>query len=205
MKIQMYNVDNSNKYLLKVKQIENLEDAGDDFTTEEELREMLGLKARDHLYAHAITPNKNLIAKELAMWKANIPKGKKSVVCTDVLLIEALKECFEMGFMLNYFFDGLRRSDNKFTLKADKKERKTNKNDYSRLLNLMVWSINTDQKYTLDLKYTAYDRSGSLALLKKLITWEEINFTKAVTDEDKVHMRAIWDNPTMFDAADDEA
>lgn len=202
--MRMFNVDTTNKYLLTIEEIKDLENAGDDFTTEEELREMLGLAEGDYLSMMRFHPNKKLIATEVAAWMAKIPEGKKSVACTDAVLIEALVECSTMGYPVTSFVAGVRRLGNKFTFSAAKK-RVTNKNDYQSLINAMVWSINMDKKFSLDVRYSAYDRSGSLALLKKLLTWDEIRWDKLqFTQEDKIHMREIWDNPTMFDAAEKE-
>lgn len=200
--MKMFTVDTSNRYLLRIKKIEAIEDAGDDFTTEEELRELLGLGEHDYLSPREVQPNDALIKQEVAAWKAKIPAGSKSIVCTDIMLVETLRELATWSIPISSFVQGLRRLDNKFIL-ADTKVRKVNKNDYARLINLMVGTINIGKKYNLEIKYYIYDRVGTLELLKKLLTWEEIAWDRfQATEEDKALMRQIWDNPAMFDAAE---
>ena len=40
--MNIFTVENGNKYFIDVKRIQNIEEAGDDFVTEEEIREMMG-------------------------------------------------------------------------------------------------------------------------------------------------------------------
>lgn len=196
--MQMYTIDDSNKYLLRVNKIQNIEDAGDDFSTEEELREILGLTEDEPFYHRAVTPNEKLIAEELASWVAKIPKDGKSIICTDEVLLEALKEVSTWGYAASKYLPGIRRVGNRLSY-SEKPTRRTNKKDYAWLINQMVHTAHSGKRFRLEMKYTAEDRSGSLALMKKLMTWEEIDWSANCTEEDKKHMREIWDNPTMFD------
>jgi len=98
------------------------------------------------------------------------------------------------------------------------------KRDHDRLIALGQSAVNAiycrddDGKleFSFELKYCSYAREKSVLLLKKLITWENIEARIALANEDRgqwatnyseadiSRIKQVWDNPAMFNQPDEE-
>lgn len=193
-------IDERTKYTTKFRRIDNIEDAGDEFFSLEEMHEIVG----DNFYCHneGSAQNTPAIVAELADWKNKlIASGKKTIVITDVELVDVLTNattCFASDFVA-----GVRRVGNRLSLAPEKALKKVaDKRDFSRLVNVCHLTINKGQKYDFSLTYCNDDRVGALTLLKKLLKWEDLAWSEfKFTTEEHSFMQEIWDNPAMFDKA----
>lgn len=196
---RIFNVDSSNKYLLRIEEIKTIEDAGDDFMTQDELSDMLNVPEhqRQYHYWNARTFREELIREELAMWKSKIPAGQKSVIIKDDDLIEALKESY---LPISHYVKGLRRvGDRLFAHEVAEKVDAT-KRDHQNLINCICYSIRKVNKFTADIKYSSSDYEGSMKMAKLMIqSWDKISFADLTyTAADQLRMKQIWDNPAIF-------
>jgi len=204
-----WTADQSNKYLWKFVPIVSIEEVGDEFFTEEEMKEMTGRTYGtcyefDHIFDEKVRA-------ELTSWKQKlIASGKKSITCTDTDLIE-LFTVHKVGSW-TWSEVGVNRSGNKILLKNSERKDKAvppNKLDCQWLVNIIVRSINEKIGSELKLQFLFKDIEGSLLLLKKLIEWDDLDLTRSewvgnktkdvpLPEQDVTKLKMIWDNPSMF-------
>ncbi len=207
-KPRFFTVDKTNKYIIDVAEVKNLENVGDDFVTEEELREMLGLNDDTNHYTpfynqlHYLT---KAMKAAVLMWKGKLVGDVKSVICTDTDLLEAIEKSYTP---VSDLCEGLLRRGNRFQLKPHKKTQvvKPTLAVFQLLINMAHDTINKDVKYHFWLKYTREDIAGSIELLKKLVTWKQIE--QHVASLPKTYycyndliknmplMKIVWDDPS---------
>ena len=190
MRTKLYTVQTT-KYTVCVQPIVNIEDAGDDFVTEDELSEMLG---GEPFYGTGTTYRKQLIVDELEMWKAKIvERNTKTIVITDQELIDCLTGS---AHSVSDYVKGLRRVGNRLFLHAGPAEKtEATKRDGDRLVNAAILAVNRTMECFFDLKYVSNDREKAVLLIKKLVKWEDLKFS----DERQAMLcKQVWDNPALF-------
>jgi hypothetical protein len=207
--LNYWTVDQSNKYLWKFTPIASIEEVGDDFFTEEEMKEMTGRIyfpkwEFDHIFDEKVKA-------ALTSWKEKlIANGKKSITCTDTDLIE-LFTVHKVGSW-KWSEVGIIRSGSKILLKRSEQKDGAvppNKLDCQWLVNIIINSINKKIGSELKLQFLFKDIEGSLMLLKKLIEWDELDLTRPewiddewkdvpLSEQDVTKLKMIWDNPSMF-------
>lgn len=200
--MKMYTIVNQSKYILEVELIKNIEDAGDEFFTEEEIVEMMGGEqswvGSKNFLTNRMKEDVALLKKEL------VASGKKTILIRDVELVEALSQSY--GSITQYC-KGLRRVGNRLFLHEKKETDGPKKAHVQQLVNAVSRTVNKDKKVVFNLTYIALDRSGAVELCKKLVSWEDLIWegTYPVASEaDKAAMKQIWDNPNIFDEVVDQ-
>lgn len=184
---EFYDIVTQTEFMIELKPVDNIEDCGDDFLTREEVEEM---GCGGYSYSHKrLMVNK--VKARLASYLADIPKGKKSIIIKEDDLIEALKAT---DTFVSDLIPNTRRTGNRLFkhTKAEKKPQSevTYKNWTS--LIYMFQSYFRKSKVYLDVKMTDTDRVNTIAMLKKMATFDEL---KKMADESSYY---------NFDESDDE-
>jgi len=205
--MQLYTIAAQSKYMLFIEQIVDIEDAGDDFITAEEMCEMTGEEfneARRYYFDDRVF-RRDAIKEALGVLADEIRKtGKKSVLIKD----DELLEVFKQGYSISEFAEGFRRVGNRLFLQ-EKKPNGPKKANMNVLAYRVQQTVNNGNKYEIEIKYASHDVPGTIALCKKLVSWEDIlwedNGYKNVNDETIGFCKQIWDNPNIFNTAKKEA
>lgn len=193
MSTNLYQISTQTPYMMVITKIANIEDATDDFVTEEELDELLG---DGHINYYGLTIRKPAIIAALTELRNKIvADGKRTILIKDDDLMEMFKES---GHSVSDFVDGLRRVGNRLFLHEAKKP--TAKKSHVTILAYRVaQTINKGNKFEIDIKYAAQDVAAVILLCQKLVSWDDIDFGNIDDAETIGFMKEIWDNPTMFD------
>lgn len=204
--MQVYDIVSQTAYGIELQYVD-IEDAGDEFLTNEEVDEM-GIHQWD-----GYQPNKSAIISAIEGWVAQIPEGKKSIKCTDAALIEAL---MSGDVPISWYVSGLRRV-------GDRISKHTPSADGARVLkpkDLGNFIYRIERYYHdtfghvggLRLDSSRGKKYEMIPMLKRLITWEEFIEHNSTLD-DQLHrssmdqeildlIKPLWDNPeigpTMF-------
>lgn len=209
-----FTIESQTKYMVDIKQVVNLEDVSDIFYTEDELREMFGLK---EVWDYKFLLTKN-ITDALVALKDRIPEGKRSITIDDAELLEF--------FLTNpvytpaFFIPGLRRTGNKLQVYGmgvnGKPEWVTKpkpvKQDFDRLT---YWcskylSNRIGDNVNVSIKYGSRNYEGTINFLKSVIKWDDlIAYLNEVfeqgsgSNEDylirfQTFSKMFWDNPVVL-------
>ncbi len=213
--MKCYNIENQNDYFMQLSDSVEIEDAGDCFITEAEMKEM-GLSRT--YYGFVLYTKK--VKAAIKMWTKQIPPGGKSVVCDDDDLIEALKEYFSVfsegiaDILGQRGKFGFARSGNKFMVKATAKPKKKangkkdlRKTDWFKLMNLAEVALGNHGMYCT-LSKDVPDRLKTLTSLKRIIRWYDMvdanktgwwNYDgrKKATKEDMQMVKRMWWKPEL--------
>lgn len=191
----VYVVNTDNKYQVSIEVIRNLEDAGDDFVSFEELAELMGVDEDSYINTGKQL-RRELIKEQLIGLRQQAKEaGKKTILIRDADLVECLKTS---GYAVSDFVEGMRRvGDRLFVEGGVQPEEKRLKKLQHQAFNMIIWrvqqTINKGNKFVLDLTYTNNDRHGALDFVKKIMTFEEIQF--GTDSQEMVDLcRQIWDN-----------
>lgn len=212
--MRCYNIEDQNKYFFNLSRAVELEDADENFITEDELKEM-GISS----YYSGLTMFETKIKREIRKWVKKIPPGG-SVTCTDDELIEVLKQYFAqsgggVADMLNQDrgqVGGVIRSGNKFKLRAEiknaKKAKRTyRKSDWYKLMQL-ARSVLKEIGLSTD-GIDVPDPFLTLTSIKKIVSWskmEEANkrgwydsyyYKKHATKEEMAMVKTMWQKPDL--------
>lgn len=193
MSTNLYQIESQSKYMMVITRINNIEDATDDFVTEEELDELLGEEG--HVNIYGATRRKSAIIAALTELRNKIvADGKRTILIKDDDLMEMFKET---GDSVSEYVDGLRRVGNRLFLHEANKP-KAKKSHVTTLAYRVAQTVNKGNKFELEIKYASQDVAAVVLLCKKLVSWDDIDF--GTIDAELVgFMKEIWDNPTMFD------
>ena len=202
--MRLFTIESESPYYIKLEQIRDIEEAGDDFVTEDELRDMLGLGEGGYISTYGVMLKRAKIEEKLNELKAQMKeKGKKSIIIEDEEFVEFFRT--NSNHSVSDFVKGLRRVGNRLSL-FEKTERKTvSKKDFQTLISIGVRCINGKVKFTFDIKYSYEDYVGAVNMIKKLVTIEEIesyvNSSPYVVEwkGQLKWFKMIWDNPNMLD------
>lgn len=213
--MKCYNIENQNDYFMKLSKSVDIEDAGDCFITEAEMKEM-GLSTT----YYGLVLYKKKAKAAIRMWIKQIQPGEKSVVCCDDELIEALKEYFSVysegiaDILGQRGKLGFVRSGNKFMIKAKTKPKKVvnskktlRKTDWFKLMNLVEVALGHNGIHCTLTKDVS-DRLQTLTSVKKIIRWYDMvaanktgwyNYDgyKKATKEEMQMVKRMWWKPEL--------
>lgn len=193
---RLFTIEEESPFHIKPKQIENIEDADDIFYTEEELCELLGVK---YFNSYGPIVKRNKVEEELNRLKQKIiESGKKSIVIDNVELVEFFKSNDLLA--VSDYVKGLRRVGNRLSIHEKVERTSFKKRDVQSLINACINVVNSQAKFTFELKYVHEDYVKAVELVKKLVTFEQV---MEYVDEDtwnrytdhKRFFKDIWDNP----------
>ena len=205
--MQLFTIESQSKYMIVVSQIANIEDATDDFVTAEEMCEMMGedYNEKRTYYYSGRTLRREAIKEALSALKNEIvEKGKRTTLIKD----EDLMDVFKEGYTVSEFVEGLRRVGNRLFL-HEKKPNAPRKSNVTTLAYRVQRTVNKGNKFEIEIKYANHDVPATIALCKKLVSWEDILWTdegynNGINEETIGFCKQIWDNPNIFDKAEKE-
>jgi len=193
----MYEVINQTEYLIELQPIEDIENCGDDFITQEEFEDM-GLM---YCYGHTKKLIASKVKSKLASYLADIPKGKKSIVITDDDLIEALKET---ETFVSDIIPNTRRVGNRLFkhTKAEKPpQSEVSYKNWTALVGLFrTFLYHNDVSVSINMTDT--DRVNAIKYLKPLATFEQLKEVaekgyEKFEEEDYGWMEKLYNDPTL--------
>jgi len=223
----MYNIIQQNKYGMEIERVENIEDAGDDFITEDEADELaLDVRVRYKHHSDEDVPTlwstfDHRISDAILGWvKEAKAQGKKGIVCTDEDLIQVLTDQVWHGFFVGYYcafkdFAKVTRTGNRFNIttpRAKKAQTKPKRNDWFKLVDLARRALSF---HCIEINYgslskTFKDDSKKVTMvksIKKIVTWKDM--VKANNEMKKYYksegvephqlsmIKKIWDKPSI--------
>jgi len=213
--MRCYNIEYQNEYGLELSGVVEIEDADEDFITEDELKEM-GL---EKTYGFMLYTAK--VKRECKKWIAKIPEGKTSIKCTNVELIEALKRNFldrstSIQMLLGKNYVGVTRSGPVFKLKPKELNSKGKKvtraprlSDWFKLMDLAKIGLAANHIFISGgtLSKEVPDRLKTLTSLKKIVRWYDMeNANKTIseyynerhaTEEQMSVIKRMWWKPEL--------
>lgn len=169
---KVYDVIEQTDYIIVLNPTENIEECGDVFLTEEEVKEM-GL---DYVYSWSNSTYliRTAAKQKLMEYYSSIPKNKKSCIIRDENLIDALKKT---DTPVSTLIDGTRRVGNRLFkhTSAEKKEQTEVKyRDFTSLCVLIERCL-SNKGIHIDIKTTQIrQRRDTIKLFKKVTTWKEL-------------------------------
>jgi len=195
----IYEIVTQTEYMIKLKLIENIEDCGDDFLTQEEFTDMdLG-----YCYGGTMTRLiKSKVKAYLASCLADIPKGKKSIIMKDSDVVEALKET---ETAVSDIIPNTRRVGNrlfKHTKAAKKPQSEVMYRNWSSLIGLFQAYLRQSH-VVMSITMGESNRANTITQLKKIATFAELK-TAAETcsycnyeDDEWVWMEKLYNDPSL--------
>jgi hypothetical protein len=167
--LNYWNVDTTDPYIWVGLQCVSIEEVGDEFYSEEELKEITGRSYIHERFTHVF---KEKIKAELFSWKEKlVASGEKSIICTDAHLVESI-----CGVNDDVWKEvGLSRRGNMFYIKKPtKKKVYPCKQDFQTLIEVVTRGIFKKHQVCLKVERVATNQCNGLNLLKKLIEWDEL-------------------------------
>lgn len=198
--IKVYDIEHQSKYGIHIKQVKNIEDAGDHFVTSDELEE-LGVSG--YCYGGYQTFDKK-IKEALQELVAGIKKGNKSCIIDDDELLEVLKGCHHP---VSHFLDGTRRVGNRLFKHTKKEKTAPQKRDAQILIGYACRILHEDKPWNIEFKFVSKNSYEEvIKIVKKLVTWKEMStmMSEYNDEEDIKWVKAVWDKPSLFTQKDEE-
>ena len=212
--MKCHNIEDQNKYFFNLSKAVELEDADDEFITEDELKDM-GIR---YQYG-GFTMFEAKIKREIKKWVKQIPTGG-TVTCTDDELIEVLKQYHsQCGGGVADMLDqqrgkvgGVQRAGNKFKLRGKAKvgkkaKRNLLKTDWFKLMHIAKVALN---EYGLCIDgIDVPDRHLTLRSIKKVVRWCDMvdaskkgwydsqYYKQHANKEDMAMVRRMWFKPEI--------
>jgi hypothetical protein len=195
---RLFTIDSESKYHLQLTEITNIEDAGDDFLTEEEIHEMLGTDGHISTYAPII--RRQLVIDELSAFKAEMKtNNKKSMIIDNAELVTFLTES---TYSVSDFVKGLRRVGNRLSLHTKAEKTEPTKKDLQALINCGCRCISKKYGYEFDIRYAYQNYLGAVEVIQKVVTFDELTTFIETSHSDWTNQlrwfKSIWENPEQF-------
>ncbi len=192
---KIFEVEGQSKYHITISRIENLEDAGEDFITEEELTE-LGITQLYGGTRHFDSKIKTALNQVLA----SIKSGKKSAIIKDEDLLDMMKTTY---YPASHWIKNVRRVGNRLFKGTAKKEQTIP--TFSNWKSL-VYACNSflQNTYDVDLSINPNksDRVKTVEMYKVAIKWTDLEpyVTEASCwDEKELEwMGVMWEDSTTI-------
>ena len=194
----IYEIVTQTEYMIKLVLVENIEDCGDDFLTQEEFEDMdIG-----YYYGESTRLIKSKVKAKLAECLSEIPKGRKSIIIKDDDLVEALKET---ETFVSDIIPNTRRTGNrlfKHTKAAKKAQTEVMYRNWSSLIGLFTIYLRESDVY-MSITMNDTDRENAIVLLKPITTFEQLkrvseDCSYANYDDDEwVWMEKLYDDPSL--------
>lgn len=179
--MSIFTVNDSNPYITYYERVDNLEDVGEHFITQEEMDE---IGARwGGVY------NKPLIRKDLKALIKSIPDKQKSVKIPQQL--EQAASHYDISAMLGR--QGVRISGGRIYNKPVE-QKIVRKSDFISLRSEVHHILKNNVMFSKD------DPAASVTLMKKLVTWKQVAAEfKHYKDErgNTKFVKMLWDNPEL--------
>ena len=197
---KLYTVNTDNKYKGTITQIDNIEDATDDFMTFDEVAEMLGIDPETGWFQCGQHIRRELIKEQLLDLRQQAKdKGTKTIIIRDADLMEVFKD----GHSVADFVPGMRRVGERLFIEGGvQPEAKLLKKKYNEafatLMYRVQYTVNAANRFVLDITHFTYDRHGSLDFVQKFMKFDEIKF-ESCDDQDTIDLcRLMWDNLDVY-------
>ena len=193
----MYNVEEQSQYHIKLVKLENLEDAGDEFMTEDELKE-IGI---ENLYGRNETKHFNSkITDELNRILSSIKPGKKSAIIKDDILVEVLKGSY---YPVSNWVDNTRRVGNRLFKAASKPEQSVPSfTNWKQLVNASINHLCNTYGAKLSINLSESNRVETIDLVKKAIDWEDLSAvleeSSYYDDEEIKWYKLMWEDSSTI-------
>jgi len=194
MSERVYEIQSQTKYSITITEIDNIEDCGDHFITQEELTEM-GIR-----YNYGTAPRlfDNKIKAEINRLISKIAEGKKSIIIDDDELVEVLTSSSRA---VSEFVKGTRRVGNRLSLYTKKvvPQTKVKYKNWTTLVLAYERILKEKFEVYVDVKRNDSDRKGFVEVFKKGFTWEDVLEIDVVDKDDIEWCKKLWDNPELID------
>jgi hypothetical protein len=162
---QIFEIEDQSKYHITISGLDNLEDAGEDFITKEELTEM-GITQHYGGTRHFDSKIKTALNQVLA----SIKPGKKSAIIKDEDLLDMMKTTY---YPASHWIKNVRRVGNRLFKGSAKKEQAVP--SFSNWKSL-VYACNQFlcNEYSVDMNINPgkSDRSDTINMYRTLLDWE---------------------------------
>lgn len=188
---KIFEVEAQTKYHIEISRVENIEDAPEDFITEDELKE-LGITA--HYSGTRYFDSKIKTAMNQVL--ASIKDGKKSAIIKDEDLLECLKESY---YSASHWVPNTRRVGKRLFKGVVKKERTVPSFKNWRCL-VYACNIYLCNLYGTDMNISANNshRTKTIDMYKLLINWNDLEVVlnkSSDHDEDDVKWyKMMWED-----------
>ena len=201
---RMFTVEQINPYCLDISEITNVEDVGDEFYLEDEMREMLGIGERDWIQTGIVGLTTKVEARLAGYKQKLIESGKKTIVIEDQDLIDFFTS---RSIEVSYYIPGLRRVGNRLSIFEKKKKVGANKRDFAQIIRRGIAVVGSVNYLTIEFKYLeTHQFEHALKIIKSLITWEQLiagykgrwDCAAPLSGEMLEIARFVWDNPSHF-------
>ncbi len=213
--MRIYDVESQTKYHIKLTEIDNIEDAGEHFVTDDELKEMGIVNVstwRPTTFDTKIKAELNRLKKKIGKSTAN------SCKIEDDELVEMF---VETKTAVSDYVEGLRRVGNRLSLHTKAVKKTVNKRDAKRFLDSAVRFINQywNDEYEFDINDFCLEVRGGLENIhegafryivhnmewNEYADWVKNDDNNSWVDEDDLQWyKLIYDNPAIFNVEDDD-
>lgn len=209
--MKMYNVEVQTKYHLEVERIDNIEDAGEAFMTEEEIQEITG---KDYI-SHTTYFDKKIKAEIQKL----VNKIKKSTANSCKIEDDELVEMFKNSHRsVSEWVKGTRRVGNRLSLHEKAAKSTANKRDGKRFIDVAVRFIseknnkeNSHTDFLLEVRGGMENvHEGAFNFIRLNMTWDEYvkwndtrNITETADEETMKWRKVMYDDPKYFNEDDD--
>lgn len=201
--MQMYEVEQLGKYVSRVTEVANIEDASNSALTEDELVEAFGGRCYGDRVSISLV---RTAIQELQ--QTAIQAGQVSALCKDDELVNVMKQHMLTS---SEFVEHSRRVGNRFffytpdQVKAKKPVAKVGDKHFRVILNATMHIINDPLRGSanMHLKYGYDDKVGMLKLCQRLVTINEVaevckrNFMQDEADVDLV--KQLWNDHSLVE------
>lgn len=189
--MKIYDVEHQSKYGIQLTQVRNIEDAGDHFVTEDDLKEM-GIT--NMWGGHQLFKTK--IIDEINRLLSTIKEGRKSCIIDDEDLVDILKSS---DSAVSDFVEGTRRVGNRLFRHTKVEKSKPQKQDASQLINTACRIVTHDHRFGLEFKYVSGNQyEPAIKLIKKLVTWKQVQAHCEEWSQETKWMEMVWKKPALF-------
>ena len=205
-----YNIEHQSEYGIELSYVKNIEDAGEEFFTEAEVKEM------DLHRTNGFSLQTAKVTRILKKLINDRPKGAMTVKIADPQLVDALKRhwldnCEGINDILSR--DDLTRSGPTIKIKSPKAipkgfTRNPTRNDFFKLMWLAGVALESYGIFQDGLAKDVPDRKHTLTSLKRILRWNDMvdaNKTgwysdyshKRATKEEMKIIKRMWWNPEL--------
>lgn len=206
--MNIFTIESQSQYYIDLQCIPNIEDAGDEFTTIEEL-------ANEGIHigsSGGLTIFNERIGPELTRLKNELKRTGKKSMKIDPVLQEVLELAWSrQNSNITRFVSGLRRNGNKVYLHTKSERTTVKKSDFFTLRRVAELVIYDKYGFSVEFSGTHDNEVSMLKACKKLISWKDIEnwltngevyyYEKGVQNEgtgQKKWIKKLFQNPELF-------
>ncbi len=188
---KIFEIESQSRYRIKISTLENLEDAGEDFITEEELTE-LGITQHYGGTRYFDSKIKTALNEVLS----SIKDGKKSGLIKDDDLVECLKESY---YPVSHWVTRTRRVGNRLFKGTAKKEQEVPSfANWKQLVEACNSYLSNKYDTDMNINPNQSDRVKTIDMYKLSVDWDglEVHFTEgSYYDDDNIKWyKSMWED-----------